>query len=608
MYIKLYNVILIFALFSCTRPEISKYTEYINHSDTVAYVGKETCKQCHYKIYESYMQTAMGQSFRFATSENSSIDTPKLVNDPHKNLSYVGSWKNDSLWLKEYRLFENDTIHIIDKKVDFIIGSGHHTNSHLFAQNGYVHQMPYTYYTQDKIFDLPPGFENGNNSRFDREIGTECMSCHNAHADYYHSNSNRFHEIPQGIDCENCHGPGEAHVKRIQKGIMVDTSYEIDYSIVNPAKLPIDLQFDVCQRCHLQGTAVLNNDKDFYDFKPGQKLNEFIDVYLPKYENEDLFIMASHVERFKLSECYKNSEMTCITCHNPHKSVRQTDAAFFDAKCMNCHNVCSEEKNINNCASCHMPNSSSIDIPHVSITDHKISIPKEMKKKEFGNFLGLFAINNSNPTNLSKAKAYLKRYESFEQIESYLDSAFFYLEKCNIKQCMDVFIDYYFLSEDFRMIVNLDMQYDIIDNFSDLGPNSYSRIAYSYENFEMWNDAIKQMNFSCQLNPNDLKHKNKLGTYYVKSNNISKAKEIFLDIISLNPNFKEPYLNLGYINLVEKNYKLSEDYLSRAIALDPDYVLAYENLARLKFETNNKIDYANYLKKIQAIQQRQKKL
>ena len=32
-------------------------------TDTVAYVGKETCKQCHYEIYESYMQTAMGQSF-----------------------------------------------------------------------------------------------------------------------------------------------------------------------------------------------------------------------------------------------------------------------------------------------------------------------------------------------------------------------------------------------------------------------------------------------------------------------------------------------------------------------------------------------------------------
>ena len=60
--------------------------------------------------------------------------------------------------------------------------------------------------------------------------------------------------------------------------------------------------------------------------------------------------------------------------------------------------------------------------------------------------------------------------------------------------------------------------------------------------------------------------------------------------------------------MIEKNYKLSEDYLLRAIALDPDYVLAYENLARLKYETNNKIDYSYYLKKIQTIQQRQKKL
>ena len=84
---------------------------------------------------------------------------------------------------------------------------------------------------------------------------------------------------------------------------------------------------------------------------------------------------------------------------------------------------------------------------------------------------------------------------------------------------------------------------------------------------------------------------------------LARPKKYFLTY-SFEPNFKEPYLNLGYINLVEKNYKLSEDYLSRAIALDPDYVLAYENLARLKFETNNKIDYANYLK-IQAIQQRQ---
>ena len=63
--------------------------------------------------------------------------------------------------------------------------------------------------------------------------------------------------MPSGIDCERCHGPGSIHVKQRQNGSKVDTSKYIDYSIVNPAKLSIDEQFDVCQRCHLQGNAIL---------------------------------------------------------------------------------------------------------------------------------------------------------------------------------------------------------------------------------------------------------------------------------------------------------------------------------------------------------------
>ena len=61
-------------------------------------------------------------------------------------------------------------------------------------------------------------------------------------------------------------------------------------------------------------------------------LNDFIDVYLPKYKNDDGFIMASHVERLKQSECFKNSDMTCINCHNPHKSIRMLNDKYFDKK------------------------------------------------------------------------------------------------------------------------------------------------------------------------------------------------------------------------------------------------------------------------------------
>jgi hypothetical protein len=48
---------------------------------------------------------------------------------------------------------------------------------------------------------------------------------------------------------------------------------------VNPGKLPIDLQFDVCQRCHLQGNTVLKEGKSFLDFKPGMRLSDHMTLF-----------------------------------------------------------------------------------------------------------------------------------------------------------------------------------------------------------------------------------------------------------------------------------------------------------------------------------------
>ena len=270
-----YRFILIFVIvslfFSCKRGEVTEYTYYENHHDTVRYVGKEQCRMCHAEIYDSYMQTGMGQSFHFAVRSHSDLNytSMPLVYDSIKNLSYKPFWINDSLYLLEFRLKGQDTVHKLIKKITYKIGSGHHTNSHLFNVNGYVHQVPYTYYTQDQIADLPPGFENGFNSRFTRQIGLECMSCHNAHSDHDYSSLNKYSSVPDGIDCERCHGPGELHVQQKLAGVIVDTSKYIDYSIVNPSNLSKDLQFDVCQRCHLQGTSVLKGSYSYEDFVQG---------------------------------------------------------------------------------------------------------------------------------------------------------------------------------------------------------------------------------------------------------------------------------------------------------------------------------------------------
>ena len=156
---RFYSLFLILILFSCTKGRVSEYTYYENHHDTVRYVGKEQCRACHVEIYDSYIQTGMGRSFHFATKTNSALDhsAMPIIYDSIKELSYKPFWKNDSLYLLEFRINNFDTVHKLIKKVTYKIGSGNHTNSHLFEINGYIHQMPYTYYTQEMIADLPPG-------------------------------------------------------------------------------------------------------------------------------------------------------------------------------------------------------------------------------------------------------------------------------------------------------------------------------------------------------------------------------------------------------------------------------------------------------------------
>ena len=121
-----FALLLFILLFSCQPGEVSEYTSYLNHNDTVKYVGKEQCRMCHSEIYDSYINTGMGKSLHFATRQNSALEGSDMtiIHDSIRNLSYQPFFQNDSLYLKEFRLKEKDTIHLLIKKVDYKIGSG----------------------------------------------------------------------------------------------------------------------------------------------------------------------------------------------------------------------------------------------------------------------------------------------------------------------------------------------------------------------------------------------------------------------------------------------------------------------------------------------------
>jgi len=597
---------------------------YLNHSDTARYVGMSQCKLCHQDIYNSYIETGMGKSFDHASKQKSAAKYSEhtVIYDKFKDFYYHPFWKKDSLFIMEFRLQGKDTVYKRIEKVDYIVGSGHHTNSHITSSNGYLHQMPMTFYTQKQKWDFPPGFENGFNTRFSRKIGLECMSCHNSLPDFVEGSENKFNALPEGVNCERCHGPGSIHVQQRSTGTKIDTSKYIDYSIVNPAKLPIDRQFDVCQRCHLQGNTVLKEGKSFFDFKPGMKLSDYMTTFLPRYKNADNeFIMASHADRLKQSKCfiksfnpetdkkslkpYKNS-LTCVTCHNPHLSVKVTGKEIFNTACKNCHspsiknNLCSEKEEVraklnDNCVSCHMPNSGSIDIPHVSVHDHYIRKP--MKKDDIEKvkeFIGLCAINEKNPDNYIKAKAYIQQYDKFEYKAEYLDSAQFYLSdktKEDVIRNFELLVHLNFIKMDYKKILfYLNQIGDIEKLKKPLNKKSWDNAnawtAYRIgEAYYILGDIPSAYTFykkACDLSAYNPEFRNKLGASLLAMKRVPEAITVLSNVVNESPKFVQAINNLGYANLISGNVLKAEELYNRALALDPDYESLLMNVAGLK--------------------------
>jgi tetratricopeptide (TPR) repeat protein len=581
--------------------------QFENIKDSVKYVGAAVCKSCHNSIYETFHETGMGRSFDRATRQKTAakFDAHSLVYDAALNYYYQPFFKDSVLYIKEFRLQGRDTIHSRTERIAYIIGSGQHTNSHLINTNGYITQAPITFYTQSQKWDLAPGFDKGNNPRFTRLISSECMTCHNHYPKPVAGSENKYSEIPTGIECERCHGPGELHTKSRLAGTRIDTAKGADYTIVNPRKLPIDLQLDLCQRCHLQGTAVLKEGRSWYDFRPGMPLRNITNVFLPRYTNSsERFIMASQADRMRLSKCYTVGKMTCITCHNPHISVKATGNDKFNNACMHCHIKNIENKDITrlaaaksvckapikdieakqgDCVSCHLPKVGSVDIPHVRITDHYIGKPlKTDETAAVAKFLGLQCLTQKSPSPLLMAQGYIAVFDKYIAEARMLDSAGIYLAKANANTTIAAQfvtnIHYHFSRKDYQTLVQYAPQLPLA-KINDAW--TCYRIGDSYQQLGQPQTALPYLQKAVEKMPLFLEFRNKLGGCYLALKQTKQAKQELE--FSLEENPKQPIVlsNLGYVCALSGDAARAMQLYNKALALDPDYEQAVLNKAAL---------------------------
>ena len=78
-----------------------------------------------------------------------------------------------------------------------------------------------------------------------------------------------------------------------------------------------------------------------------------------------------------MSACFRNSQMTCLTCHDPHKSYNGPGTTeHYIQICESCHQTVQHTDvalpQAEHLLNCHMPKRRTDDAVHVMMTDHYI--------------------------------------------------------------------------------------------------------------------------------------------------------------------------------------------------------------------------------------------
>ena len=333
----------------------------------------------------------MGRSFARVNADNVPAQASKFHHKASDS-DFTITERGGKYYQRRWQLgFDGKESNVDEKQVDFVVGSGNHARTylHLTSQN-MLQVLPLSWYAEKGgYWDMSPGYDQPDYPGSVRPVHYECMFCHNAYpkipgpVENAGSAEMSFQlPLPEGIDCQRCHGPGERHVKLASSSAKPT---DIRAAIVNPKRLPPGRELEVCIQCHLETTsldlphAVRSLDTGPFSYRPGQPLGNFsIEFDRPGGMN-DHFEIAQGAYRLRQSQCFVKSagKLRCTTCHDPHDIPRGPSAmAHYNSVCETCHpsmtQAAAPHVHDADCVGCHMPKRRTDDVAHVVMTDHLI--------------------------------------------------------------------------------------------------------------------------------------------------------------------------------------------------------------------------------------------
>jgi len=548
------------------------------------YVDPATCAGCHAEIAADYAETGMAQAFYRPRAD-------RMVEDFAANnvFYHEPSQRRYAMIERDGRYFQRRSqldgqgreTNVVEKEVHYVMGSGNHARTYLHQYpNGKLVQLPLGWYSERGGFwAMNPGYDQPRHAGFRREIGFECMFCHNAYNPIEPGSDAPGRDplfpgtLAEGIDCQRCHGPGRRHVEAVANGA---GEGEIRQAIFNSAHESRERQLEVCMQCHLETTSrrlpfsIVRFDRAAFSYRPNEPLASYTLHFdhEPGPEREKKYEIAHAAYRLRKSECFAKSEMTCTTCHDPHRARRGEEATLHYAEvCRSCHeNTLSSgiasggHRDDADCMSCHMVKRRTDDVVQVVMTDHYIQ-----RRLPDGDPLAPIAETHETAETRYRGAVdlyYPPELDGSSESDLYLAAAQV-IEESNFEEGVP------------RLQALVDAAPDADGAFA-------FQLAEAYWKLDRREEALDQYERAASRSPNHLIALRNYGVSLSHSGRHSDAETVLRRAISLEPEDSKNLTNLGETLIALGRPQEAVEALDQALRIDPDSPEAFTNLAEAR--------------------------
>ncbi len=351
------------------------------------FLGDQACASCHQEQFKDWKGSHHDKAMQVASAT-----------------TVLGDFNNSSFKSQGItsRFFKKDSLFFIntegrdgryhDFKIEYTFGVEPLQQYIVKFPDGHYQCLRTAWDTEkNKWFDLYPDFKVVHSewlhwSRGGLNWNNMCADCHstNVRKNYNidtHSYETKYALI--NVSCEACHGPGKAHVERVEK---LGDSYKSNGDLkMTLGTTPKDL-VDQCARCHVRREQF----SEFYNFE-----GTFLDHYFPQLIANNLYHPDGQIldevyvyGSFLQSKMYQNN-VTCTNCHNPHSLKLRFEGNQLCAQChepktydTTMHHFHTDNSEGSKCINCHM--TGKIYMGNDYRRDHSFRIPRPDLSLKYG--------------------------------------------------------------------------------------------------------------------------------------------------------------------------------------------------------------------------------